>query len=353
MMLLFDSTNQQQMNTSPACLVAEIGINHNGDMALAKTMILAAAQAGADAVKFQNYRTEDFLADHSLTYTYRSQGREVTESQFEMFRRCELSRNNLARLKECCDSAGVKFFSTPTSSDGINDLREVGTAWLKNGSDYLGHLPLIRAMARSGIPTILSTGMATEQEIAEAVEAFRGAGGRDLVLLACTSAYPTPTEYLNLRRITSLAQRFDCPSGFSDHSAGWEAAVAAVCLGACIVEKHFTTDRDLPGPDQWFSSNPEEFSELVRRVRDAESMLGCGKLQPTSAEINHRENFRLSCTAARDLPAETIIQDRDISFRRPATGLPPAKVETLIGQSLLVSVRKGEPLKPSHIRKIP
>jgi N,N'-diacetyllegionaminate synthase len=332
-------------------LVAEIGINHNGNMDLAEEMIQAAASAGADAVKFQNYRTEDFLSDRSLSYTYTSQGREITESQFEMFKRCELSRENLLRLKKTCDSLNVEFFSTPTSKEGVEDLMAAGAGWLKNGSDYLGHLPLIQEMARSGIPTILSTGMATGEEISEAVEAFRAAGGRNLVLLACTSAYPSPPDSLNLLRIKTLAEKFQCAAGFSDHSAGWSAAVGAVFLGACVVEKHFTTDRNLPGPDQWFSSDPLEFSELVRRVREAEIMLGGGELKPSAAEQVSRDLFRLSCTAARDLVLGSVIKEGDIVFRRPATGLPPAKAESLIGQTLQIPMRKGEKFQEIHTRK--
>ena len=341
------------MEFAKTLLVAEIGVNHNGDIDLAECMIRAAAESGADAVKFQNYRTEDFLSDRSLGYTYISQGRKVTEPQFDMFKRCELSSADLSRLKKVCVSAGVEFFSTPTGVDGINELREIGANWIKNGSDYLGHLPLIREMARSGIPTILSTGMATEEEITEAVEAFRGAGGGELVLLACTSAYPTPSDSLHLRRITTLAQKYGCPAGFSDHSAGWEAAVASICLGACMVEKHFTTDRNLPGPDQWFSSTPEEFAELVRRVRVAEEMLGCADLRPTRAEAHARENFRLSCIAVRDLPAGTVLKVEDISFRRPATGLPPSKLESLVDHSLVAGIQKGEAFQPFHIANQP
>ncbi|MEI8292958.1 MAG: N-acetylneuraminate synthase family protein [bacterium] len=338
------------MKFETCLLVAEIGINHNGDMDLAESMIAAAARSGADAVKFQNYQTEDFLSDHSLTYTYRSQGIEVTESQFAMFKRCELSHTDLARLQACCKNCGVMFFSTPTSPAGVDALVETGATYLKNGSDYLGHLPLIRHMARSGIPTILSTGMATEQEIGEAVEAFRGAGGSELVLLACTSAYPTPPNSLNLRRITTLARKFCCPTGFSDHSAGWEAAVAAVCLGACLVEKHFTTDRNLPGPDQWFSSNPSEFAELVRRVREAETMLGSEELQPTAVELAARENFRLSCTAASNLSAGHILRETDIVFRRPASGLPPSQVDQLLNRPLKTGVACGAALGLEHIQ---
>ena len=330
-------------------LIAEIGINHHGDMNLAEAMIRAAKDSGADAVKFQNYRTEDFLSDHTLTYTYQSQGREITESQFAMFKRCELTGADLERLKRCCDQAGVLFFSTPTDGSGVDALVRLGAAYLKNGSDYLGHLPLIRHMARSGVPTILSTGMATADEIAEAVDAFRSAGGKELALLACTSAYPTPREFVNLRRIPALAREFGCAAGFSDHTAGWEAAVASVCLGACMIEKHFTTDRHLPGPDQWFSSDPAEFKELARRIREVETMLGSAELQPTAAESRSREEFRLSCVAARDLPAGHLLAETDIAFRRPATGLPPSRAEFLIGKALVAGLKRGEPFQSTHV----
>lgn len=332
------------MKLSNSILVAEIGINHNGDIALAEEMIRSAALSGANAVKFQNYKTEDFLSDKSLTYAYKSQGRDIEESQYDMFKRCELNRQDILRLKSVCDSVDVDFFSTPTGVEGVNDLISAGAKYIKNGSDYLGHLPLIQEMARSGIPTILSTGMATEEEISDAVNAFRQAGGSELILLACTSAYPTPIESLHLRRIRTLSQNYSCPSGFSDHSSGWEAAVAAVSLGACMVEKHFTIDRSLPGPDQWFSSTPNEFSELVHRVRDVEKMLGCGDLKPTSAEVESRQNFRLSCTSSRDLPAGVPLQYSDIVFRRPAKGLPPKSLHLILGKCLKEPVLKGTPL---------
>ena len=340
------------MNFPRTLLIAEIGINHNGDMALAERMVHAAKAAGADAVKFQNYRTEDFLSDHALTYTYRSEGREVTESQFAMFKRCELGDADLTRLKHACDEAGVLFFSTPTGNDGVDAVVRAGAAYLKNGSDYLGHLPLIRHMARTGVPTILSTGMATAEEVADAVDAFCGAGGKDLVLLACTSAYPTPPEAVNLRRMPELARRFGCAVGFSDHTAGWEAAVAAVCLGACMIEKHFTTDRTLPGPDQWFSLDPAEFAELARRVRQAETLLGRAEIAPAAAELTSREIFRLSCVAAHDLPAGHVITEGDVAFRRPATGLPPGKIGLLLGGALREAIRRGEPFQAGQVRGV-
>jgi len=332
------------MKFSKTILVAEIGINHNGDMALAEDMIRSAALSGANAVKFQNYRTEDFISNKRLRYAYKSQGRDVEEPQFDMFKRCELTFADIVRLKKICDSVGVDFFSTPTGEEGIFDLIKVGAKYIKNGSDYLGHIPLIQEMARSGVPTILSTGMATEEEVSDAVSAYRQAGGSELILLACTSAYPTPIESLHLRRISTLSQNYSCPSGFSDHSSGWEAAVAAVSLGACMIEKHFTTDRSLPGPDQWFSSTPDEFAELVRRVRDVEKMLGSGDLSPTLAEAESRKNFRLSCTSARDLRAGIPLQQSDIVFRRPANGLPPKSLHLILGKCLKEAVTEGSPL---------
>jgi N-acetylneuraminate synthase/N,N'-diacetyllegionaminate synthase len=325
----------------PCFIAAEIGINHNGDLDLAHRAIEAAAAAGADAVKFQNYRTEDFLADHALTYTYLSQGREITESQFAMFKRCELGYPQLCELKAHCDHLGIAFFSTPTGLDGVRDLQRLGVVLLKNGSDYLTHLDLIRAMAATGLPTVLSTGMATAAEIDDAVVAFRGAGGKDVILLHCTSSYPTPAAEVNLRRIPVLAEAFACPSGFSDHTEGTAAVVGAVCLGACFVEKHFTLDRGLPGPDHRFSADPGEFAELVRAIRAVESSLGSPALGPTPSEAAGRAGFRLSCLAAAPLAAGIRLGPEHIRFQRPGTGLPPRLRDALLGRVLCRDVVAG------------
>ena len=322
-------------------IAAEIGINHNGDVELAKRMIDAAADAGADAVKFQNYRTEDFVSDRAPTYEYVSQGRKVIESQFDMFKRCELRSGDFLALARHCESRGVVFFSTPTSEAGIADLVRAGAPLLKNGSDYLVHLPLIRAMARSGLPTVLSTGMATIGEIEDAVTAFREAGGRELILLHCTSAYPTPDQDANLRKIPTLASTFGCHVGFSDHTWGTVAAAGAVSLGACFIEKHFTINRDLPGPDQRFSSDPAEFRALVNTVRRVEACLGTPVVGPTESEAQGRSNYRLSCVAATDLASGRVLLPEDIAFRRPAGGMPPKLVEKLHGRRLASAVKIG------------
>jgi len=331
---------------SPCFIAAEIGINHNGDLDLARRMVEAAARCGADGVKFQNYRTEDFLSDHSLVHRYTSRGREVVESQFEMFKRCELSPEALRELAGTARDCGVEFFSTPTGSEGIAELLEAGATLVKNGSDFLTHLELVRSMARCGLPTVLSTGMATLAEIDEAVAAFRGAGGRELVLLHCTSSYPTAPADVHLRKLPALAQRFGCPVGLSDHTLGIHAALGAVSLGAAFVEKHFTLDRELPGPDQGMSCDPDELRALVAGVRELESMLGCSDIGPTVAETASRASFRLSCVARHDLDAGSKLEPASIAFRRPGTGLPPAALDSIAGSTLARPVRRGAVFVP-------
>jgi N,N'-diacetyllegionaminate synthase len=325
----------------PCFIAAEIGINHNGDMDLARRSIEAAAAAGADAVKFQNYVTSDFLDNRELTYTYQSQGREVSEPQWDMFKRCELSEAQLSELKAHCDRSGVVFFSTPTSVQGARTLKALGAPLIKNGSDFLTHLDLVRCMGELDLPVVLSTGMATVAEIDDAVNAFREAGGTDLVLLHCTSSYPTPPEDINLRRIRVLADTFGCLAGFSDHSEGTAAAVGAAVMGACFIEKHFTLDRTLAGPDHRFSSDPAEFRALVTAVRTVEIAQGESRLGPTPSELEGRTAFRLSCVAAQELAAGTRLLQEHLVFRRPGTGLSPKFGQILVGRRLKQSVGKG------------
>lgn len=318
----------------PCLIVAEIGINHNGDMALAKEAICAAVDAGADSVKFQNYRTEDFVSDRSQTYTYENGGRKIVESQYDMFKRCELDKKKFAELKSYCDAKGIDCHSTPTGLDGLADLIDVDVKVLKNGSDYLCNLPLIKAMGESGLPVVLSTGMATKNEIEAAVNIFSATGNRNLILLHCVSLYPAPKECLNLRQICSLRNDFKCLVGYSDHSVGNEATLLAVSLGASWIEKHFTLDKTLPGPDHRFSANPDEFRDLVKWIRLAETMLGTGEIGYCEEEKNNREAYRLSCVAARDLSKDHVIIESDLLFQRPGNGVSPSESYRLIGKRL-------------------
>ena len=340
-----DLKNKKDDPRQKVVIVAEIGINHNGDMDLARQSIIAAAEAGADSVKFQNYKTEDFITDRGLIFEYQSQGRTIKEPQYDMFKRCELSPDKLRFLMGECHSAGVLFHSTPTSVEGIKDLQNVGCNILKNGSDFLTNLRLIRAMGETGLKTVLSTGMATLSEIDNAVRAFYETGNENLMLLHCTSSYPTPPEDVNLARIAVLRDAFNVDVGFSDHSNGTTAAVGATILGAKWIEKHFTLRKDLPGPDHWFSMDSNELKELVLAVREAESMVGSSRIGPTVDECRARRNFRLSCVASRDISEGECIEPNDITFHRPGEGLSPALRVFWSAQGFVVLLKKGKDLK--------
>jgi N,N'-diacetyllegionaminate synthase len=329
-------------------IVAEIGINHNGDMGLAKETIISAAEAGADSVKFQNYKIKDFISDKNLIFEYQSMGKKVIESQYDMFKRCELSRDQLALLKEQADSLGINFHSTPTSIEGIEDLKTIGCKIIKNGSDFLTNLKLIRAMGETGLLTVLSTGMSTISEIRDAVNTFKKTGNTNLVLLQCTSAYPTEPEEVNLARINTLRSQFNANVGFSDHTKGIIAAVGAVLFKSIWIEKHFTLDKTLPGPDHWFSSDPSEFKELVNAVRYAEKLIGSDEILPTKSEKISRKEFRLSCVASRDLKSGSCVTVDDIEFRRPGDGMPPSLENFLIGKKINYSIKKGQQFKKEY-----
>ena len=322
-------------------IVAEIGINHNGDMNLAKKMILAAKESGADAVKFQNYKTEDFILEKTVDYTYFSKGKEVTEKQFNMFKRYELSFNQLKELKNYCDDIDIIFFSTPTGKQGVDELIQLGVSVIKNGSDFLQNLPFIEELAKTGIPIVISTGMATLAQIDEAVRAFESAGGKDLTILQCVSLYPTPLEEVNLMKIPALKKAFGYPVGFSDHTEGSVAAIGAVTLGATFIEKHFTLSHDLEGPDHRFSSTPEEFKSYVDSIRKIEIALGKEKLTPTIRDQANSLHFQLSCVAKEGLNEDHILTDNDIAFSRPGDGLPPKMKPFLIGKKLSNAKQAG------------
>lgn len=328
--------------SSPCFIIAELGINHNGDIKLAEKMIDAAKQAGADAIKVQNYITEDFVKDPNLNFTYQSQGKQIVETQFTLFKRCELNINDMNHLNQYCHKNDIYFMSTPTSEKTLNDLVDLQVPLLKNGSDFLRDLELIAKMASTKIPTILSTGMASLNEIHHAVETFKQHGGTDLFLLLCTSAYPTPAHEVNLRKIQTMELAFGLPIGFSDHTNGNAAAIASIAMGATIIEKHFTLDKNLPGPDHWFSADPNDLKQLVESVRFAENALGSPVLGYTPTESYSRENYSLSCVAGSDFPTGHVLKGTEIVFSRPGNGIPPRDKKYLIGRRLARDLKQGD-----------
>jgi len=327
-------------------IIAEIGLNHNGDYEIARQSVTRAAEIGCDAVKFQNFNTEDFIQDRSQLFTYRSQGREITEPFYDLCKRNEFKREWLSPLKDLCDTLNIEFLSTPTSFEGIEDLRKLGCTYVKNGSDYLTHIPLIKAMADSGMTVILSTGMADLADIEAAIDALGDACPEKAALLHCTSAYPTPAEDVNLNKIPALAERFGLHVGFSDHTEGYVSAVQAVTLGARILEKHFTLDHNFEGPDHWFSSEPEEMAELVSQVRMAEQRLGSAEIRPAKIEYETRDEYRIGVVADGDLKAGQVLHREDIAFRKPCRGILPRDLEQYLGRSLINGVSRNQPLQP-------
>jgi len=326
----------------PVLLVAEAGINHNGDIDLARQMIEVAARAGADAVKFQAYHTEEFLASKDLMYSYVGQGKEVTESQYEMFKRCEFGRDEFIALQKECNKRDVLFFSTATDTVARDMLLELGVPALKIGSDDLVHHPMLREFASKRKPLILSTGMSDLKEVRRAVAAIEESGGKDLVLLHCTSLYPTPDDQANILRVQTLQRKFECPVGFSDHTSGITAAAGAVALGACLVERHFTLDREMPGPDHRFSADPKTLKSLVDQIRTMERHRGCAEVAPTPDELEMRAIARRSIVAKAPIPAGEILKVEHFAYKRPGTGVPPMDAHLLVGRRTREQLAEGD-----------
>lgn len=317
---------------NPPYIIAEVGINHNGDVEIAKEMIKVAADAAVDAVKFQTFKTEEFLTDRTVPYTYRSQGKEVTESMFDMFKRTELSDEEWRELKAYCDECGVDFLSTPASTEGTRFLAALGSVAIKVSSDELTNIPQIKEYASFGLPLLVSCGMGDANEIKRMLDAVN-VQHSDVCIFLCTSQYPTPPEDVNALKLLEMRKRFpDVVVGLSDHTQGSTAAVLCVGLGARIFEKHFTLDHDMPGPDQWFSSDPEELTEWVEKIREAHKMLGMSDLMPTDAEMKMRDIARKSVVTLIPIKKGERLSLENVGLRRPGTGIPPDKFDTVLGR---------------------
>lgn len=326
-------------------VIAEAGVNHNGELARAMEMVDAAVEAGADAVKFQTFSAERLVTRdaHKAEYQRRQTG--AKETQFEMLQRLELSADAFQRLAEHCRKRNAVFISTPFDEQSADLLETLGVPLLKIPSGEITNLPYLEHIAAKRIPIIMSTGMSSLAEIEAAVGAIRGAGDPALALLHCVSDYPVEPADCNLRAMKTLRLAFEVPTGYSDHSLGIEVALAAVARGASILEKHFTLDRALPGPDHRASLEPDELASLVRGVRIVESALGHGRKEPSRREAANAAAVRKSLVAARNLSAGNVLTAPMIARRRPGTGLPPSMCNYLVGRRLKTSVAEGALLK--------
>jgi len=327
-------------------IVAEAGLNHNGEIQKAFEMIKVVKEAGVNAIKFQTFKASEFIADPTLTYTYLSRGKKITEPQLDLFKRCEFSREDWFKIKKKCDKEKIMFLSTPENRSDLDLLLEIGIPAIKVGSDELINLPLLKDYASTGLPIILSSGMANLDEIHDALKTVGALDGYPTILLVTTSEYPTAFEDVNLRKFETLSKTFpNIPLGFSDHTQGFLASSLACAFGACFFEKHFTLSHDLEGPDHWFSEDPIGLKNWVNSIKTAYAMLGSNEVKPTAKELELRKSARRSIIALCDIEKGEKFNQNNIGLRRPGNGLPPKLIDQIYGLNATRKIPKGAIIK--------
>jgi len=332
------------MKSAGFLVIAECGVNHNGSRALALELVDCAAELGADAVKFQTFKSEALVSRRARKAEYQLAAVGGEDSQFEMLAALELSEEDHLRIRERCEQRKVEFMSTPFDEASADLLERLGVQRFKIGSGDLTHLPLLRHIAAKGRPVIASTGMSTLGEVEQAVGAMTSTGNRDLSLLHCVTQYPAPIPQVNLRAMATLRQAFHLPVGYSDHTLGNETCVAAVALGAEVIEKHLTLDQSLPGPDHRASADPREFAQLIKMMHNARAALGDGIKRPAECELGNRDVARRSLIAARALPIGSLLSRDALVIKRPGTGIQPADLDKVLGRVVRVDIEVDEPI---------
>ncbi len=329
-----------------AYIIAEVGVNHNGSVERAREMIAVAAAAGVDAVKFQTFTAKELVTSSCPKADYQKVGFYSAESQFEMLQRLELSPTAFENLQACCETNGIEFLSTPFDLSSIEKLASLGVRKWKLPSGELTNLLYLKEIGRRGGEVILSTGMSEIGEIGAALQVLEDSGipCKEITLLHCTSEYPTPMEEVNLRAMHTMRSAFPGIKGvgYSDHTLGIEVPIAAVSLGATVIEKHFTLDRRLPGPDHRASLEPPELESMVRSIRNIELALGDGSKVPSPSELKNRAVARKSIVANRDIDAGEIFTAENLTVKRPGTGISPMQWEQVIGRKAKRAVVEEE-----------
>lgn len=326
----------------PCFIIAEAGVNHNGDIDIAKRLVEVASAAGADAVKFQSFVADELVSNCAPKADYQMQTTTSDESQLEMLQRLELSKTAHFRLRDYCHKQGILFLSTPFDAPSVELLQELEVPAFKVASPDLTNPVLLKHIAGTGKPMFVSTGMSYLEEVSDAVATIRQTGNEQIVLLHCVSNYPAAASDVNLRAIESMSETFDVPVGYSDHTLGLAVPLAATALGACVIEKHFTLDKSMTGPDHLASLAPKEMESMVRGIRTVEEALGNGVKQPCASETNTRLTMRRSLAAAASIPAGSVIQARMLTALRPGTGIPPNMLEGVAGHKAKVAIPRGQ-----------
>lgn len=322
-------------------VIAEAGVNHNGNFENAKKLILAAKEAGADAVKFQTFKTKNLVTVDAEKAEYQE---ETTRkgSQFDMLKKLELSYVEFKKLKEFCDNENIKFFSTAFDIDSIEFLYSLGIGVWKIPSGEITNYPYIEKIAKYNQPIILSTGMADFEEIRAAKDLIRKYNDNELVILHCTTEYPTELENVNLKVMKKIKEEFNVNIGYSDHTLGLEVSIAATALGATVIEKHFTLDKEMEGPDHRASLNPEELKEMIKGIRNVEIALGNGIKQISDVEKQNKQAARKSIVAKTDIKKGDVLSENNLTVKRPGTGISPMKWLETLGTKAKKDYKKDE-----------
>ena len=321
-------------------IIAEAGVNHNGSIALAKQLIDVAAKAGVDAVKFQTFIAEEVVSTDAPKAEYQKQTTDASESQLDMIKKLELSKEDHQELMNYAEQKNIMFLSTPFDERSVDLLVELGVHLIKISSGEMTNHPFLKYIVKKNLPIILSTGMSTLEEVAEAVSVIKEAECKDLTLLHCTSNYPARVEDCNLLAMKTMEDAFDVPVGYSDHTPGIYVPLAAAATGACVIEKHFTLDKKLPGPDHMTSLEPTELEEMVRGIRLVEKARGSSVKAPVVSELEVRDVARRSIVAKVDIPTGTVITEDMLAFKRPGVGVSPKDMDQIIGQVPISEIKK-------------
>ncbi len=313
-------------------IIAEAGVNHNGNFDLALKLCDAAKEAGADVVKFQTWKTENLITHNVGQAEYQAKNTGLEESQFDMLKKLELSYDDFRKIKEHCDKIGILFASTADEPESLDFLVDLGIPFIKVGSGDIGNVSFLRYIGSKGLPVVLSTGMSTMDDVELSVAALKEGGVKDITVLHCTTNYPCPYEDVNLKAMLTLRDAFHFPVGYSDHTIGSEVSVSAVALGATIIEKHFTLDRAMDGPDHAASTEPREFSELVHAIRRVEICLGNGVKTPTDAEKEISKVVTKRIVAKREIQMGEIFTEENICVKRNDVGALARQWNMVVGK---------------------
>jgi N,N'-diacetyllegionaminate synthase len=326
----------------PCFIIAEAGVNHNGDVGNAKRLVEAAREAGADAVKFQTFKADKLVSRRAPKADYQMRTTDPNETQLQMIRHLELSFDDFRAIKDQCDREDILFLSSPFDESSVDLLDDLGVPALKVASGELTNHPFLQYVVKKGKPIILSTGMSYLAEVEEAFRIIQNAGCEELVLLHCVTNYPARPADVNLRALETMRAVFQVPIGYSDHTLGIEVPLAAVALGACIIEKHFTLDKGMPGPDHSASLEPQELARMVGAIRLVQAALGDGIKRPTADEMGNRIAGRRSVATALAIKSGTIITREMLTALRPGDGIPPKDMNLVVGKKTKCDIQAGQ-----------